>query len=590
MYKQPEGKEVDVHGWEDRDVAQTAVDAGLTRFDEDELVASVPLLSARGLTKSFGGREILSGLDLELAAGAAHRRARAQRRRQVDAAAHPRRRGARRRRRRSPAAAGWCIAVAAADRRRATSATRSPPCSPRGPELAALEAELPRPRARIADPALAGDLDAMTRALAHQERLLAQLDASSAATAPRARRAAHLRALGLDDDALALPHARAVSGGQRKLVALAACLARRPDVLLLDEPEAHLDMAPPRRARARSLDDFDGAVADGLPRPPPARRVRRRHRRARPRRRSASGPAPTPPTPSRASSSSSASSSSTSRSRRRSRAWRRRSAASATGRTSRVNERAATQARVKQMQIDKMEKVERPVLERRKMALALRSGARGGQRVLALEGVDVALGDDPVLLDVELVVTRGERVGVVGPNGGGKTTLLRVLAGELEPRAGTRWVGDGIRSATSPRPPAACRDDAAGDRRAARRPLAGRGGRRAAADGASCSTTSRSGGRSRRCRGGERTRLAFLVPDAGRAELPRARRADQPPRHRLDRGARGRARALRRHGRSRSPTTATSSTASPTGSCSSPTARCAPSRAAGRRTPTCWRD
>ena len=110
----------------------------------------------------------------------------------------------------------------------------------------------------------------------------------------------------------------------------------------------------------------------------------------------------------------------------------------------RVNERMIKQARVKQMQIDKMEKVERPVLERRKMALALRSGVRGGQRVLALEGVDVAFGEDPVLLDVDLVVMRGERVGVVGPNGAGKTVLARVLAGRLEPGGGRRWAGDGI--------------------------------------------------------------------------------------------------------------------------------------------------
>ncbi len=34
MYKQPEGKEVQVHGWEDRDVAEKAVDAGLKRFAE----------------------------------------------------------------------------------------------------------------------------------------------------------------------------------------------------------------------------------------------------------------------------------------------------------------------------------------------------------------------------------------------------------------------------------------------------------------------------------------------------------------------------------------------------------------------------
>ena len=110
----------------------------------------------------------------------------------------------------------------------------------------------------------------------------------------------------------------------------------------------------------------------------------------------------------------------------------------------RVNERMIRQARVKQMQIDKMEKVDRPVLERRKMALALRSGSRGGQRVLVLEGVDVAFGEDPVLLDVDLVVTRGERVGVVGPNGAGKTVLVRVLAGDLEPGGGRRWAGPGI--------------------------------------------------------------------------------------------------------------------------------------------------
>jgi ATP-binding cassette subfamily F protein 3 len=109
-----------------------------------------------------------------------------------------------------------------------------------------------------------------------------------------------------------------------------------------------------------------------------------------------------------------------------------------------VDKRHITRANNMQRRIDRMEKVERPVLERRKMALALRSGVRGGQRVLALEGVDVAFGEDPVLLDVELVVMRGERVGIVGPNGAGKTVLARVLAGDLEPGAGRRWAGDGI--------------------------------------------------------------------------------------------------------------------------------------------------
>jgi ATP-binding cassette subfamily F protein 3 len=96
------------------------------------------------------------------------------------------------------------------------------------------------------------------------------------------------------------------------------------------------------------------------------------------------------------------------------------------------------------MQIDRMDKVDRPVFERRRMGLELRSGARGGTRVLALEGVDVAFGDEPVLIDVDLEIHRGERVGVVGPNGAGKSVLLRMLAGDLAPRGGAVWRGPSI--------------------------------------------------------------------------------------------------------------------------------------------------
>ena len=49
-----------------------------------------------------------------------------------------------------------------------------------------------------------------------------------------------------------------------------------------------------------------------------------------------------------------------------------------------VDERHIKQARNKQRQIDRMEKIERPVLERRRIALALRPHVRGGQRVFEL--------------------------------------------------------------------------------------------------------------------------------------------------------------------------------------------------------------
>jgi ABC-type Mn2+/Zn2+ transport system ATPase subunit len=53
------------------------------------------------------------------------------------------------------------------------------------------------------------------------------------------------------------------------------------------------------------------------------------------------------------------------------------------------------------------------------------------------EGLAAGYGAAPVLTDVSFALHAGERMGVLGPNGGGKTTLFRVLLGELAPVAGT---------------------------------------------------------------------------------------------------------------------------------------------------------
>ncbi len=62
---------------------------------------------------------------------------------------------------------------------------------------------------------------------------------------------------------------------------------------------------------------------------------------------------------------------------------------------------------------------------------------RGDLTLVRAEGLAAGYGATPVLTDVAFALHAGERMGVLGPNGGGKTTLFRVLLGELTPLAGT---------------------------------------------------------------------------------------------------------------------------------------------------------
>ncbi|MBA3469975.1 MAG: ATP-binding cassette domain-containing protein [Herpetosiphonaceae bacterium] len=307
-------------------------------------------------------------------------------------------------------------------------------------DLAQLEAEIAACEAALNSPAVLNDLDQMSEVLERQAKLLERFEAVGGPMVQNEARG-HLVALGLEAEAFELP-TNVLSGGQRKLIALAACLIQRPDLLLLDEPETHLDLA--RRGMLEALvREFSGAIViishDRYLLDETVTQIVQLE----------DGRVST---------------------------WLGNYSAYAVNRELMLqkqaqdfaaqqqeiarleeaikrfnlwasvfqNERSARQARVKQMQIDKMDKVEKPVLERRKLGLALRSAVRGGQKIVELRDVSMAFDADLVLLGVEQTIWRGERIGIIGANGAGKSVLGRLMMGLIEPTEGLVWRGPSI--------------------------------------------------------------------------------------------------------------------------------------------------
>ena len=100
----------------------------------------------------------------------------------------------------------------------------------------------------------------------------------------------------------------------------------------------------------------------------------------------------------------------------------------------------ATQAQSRLKQIEKIEVEELVPSSRRTPVLRFEPARPSGKEVLELAGLAKSYGDKRVLTDVSLVVNRGERVAVIGPNGLGKSTLLKIAVDQLAPDAGrVRW-------------------------------------------------------------------------------------------------------------------------------------------------------
>jgi ATP-binding cassette subfamily F protein 3 len=226
------------------------------------------------------------------------------------------------------------------------------------------------------------------------------------------------------------------SGGWQMRIALARLLLSAPDVLLLDEPTNHLDLHA-RSWLARYLETVPGTVVvvshdRYLLDHATGHTVEVRHKRLHAFRGNLSAWI-------------------------RERTQREESQAAAATRQQEEKQRLqrfvdrfkatatkATQAQSRQKQIDKMEEIEAP----KKDALPrlhLPEAPGCAKEVLTLR--EASVGWEPgtdILTHVDLIMERGQRIAVLGPNGCGKSTLLHALAGTLPLSAGRRKVGKDV--------------------------------------------------------------------------------------------------------------------------------------------------
>jgi ATP-binding cassette subfamily F protein 3 len=309
------------------------------------------------------------------------------------------------------------------------------------PRVAEVSAALAAVEHSLNDPAVYGNENRLSAALESQQQLLAEYQALGGDQYPQ-KVCAILRGLGLKEGEEDKPIG-VLSGGQKKLIGLACLLLAMPDVLLLDEPDNHLDLAG-KQYLERFIQSYPGAVViishdrylldavvthiaeleDGqlttFAGDYSAFILEKQQRLAR----------------------QSELYQVQQRQIARIEAAIKRYAIWAKTYDS---EKFAKRAKAIQNRLDHMDKLDRPLLERRRMELKLH-GWRGSQKVLEFRNVSKAFGERRVLQHVNLVLHHGERVGVIGPNGTGKSVLLRMALGALAPDGGDVLTGPSVAS------------------------------------------------------------------------------------------------------------------------------------------------
>jgi ATP-binding cassette subfamily F protein 3 len=109
------------------------------------------------------------------------------------------------------------------------------------------------------------------------------------------------------------------------------------------------------------------------------------------------------------------------------------------------NEKFYRKAKSMEKALERMEKLKRPILERKKMGLQFEMGTRSGKDVIECKGVSKSFGERVLFENVQFLIQYQDRVAIVGANGTGKSTLLQMVLNNEENDADNLRVGSNVK-------------------------------------------------------------------------------------------------------------------------------------------------
>lgn len=108
-------------------------------------------------------------------------------------------------------------------------------------------------------------------------------------------------------------------------------------------------------------------------------------------------------------------------------------------------EKSIKRAESRKKMLEKIDRLDKPMQERTDMMLKFTQTAASGKDVLEVEGIEKTFEDGETLFrDLGFELKRGEHVAIIGDNGTGKTTILKIITGGIEPTNGKITFGAGV--------------------------------------------------------------------------------------------------------------------------------------------------